>query len=79
MARKKSHQVRAPKQDTRLIAGVITSDDMRGMQKAGRRQALKEAGMLGPRSGAGVHGGDKKKSARQERRDWKQRVNRGEV
>lgn len=78
MARQKTHQVKKAKDDKRIIAGVITVEDQRRQRKAAQREALKEAGML-TRSGAGVHGDDKKQSSRRNRRDWKQRVARGEV
>ena len=79
MARQKSHQVREPKKDKRLSAGVITSEDMRAMRKSGRRQALKEAGMLSRNSGTVFHEDARIKAAKKDRRDWKQRVNRGDI
>ncbi|GEM_PF-2762608 len=73
--RNRTHVVQAPKPDKERMTIRISSDELRRMDRAARRQADLESGTF---FRGGVHGGDKRERNRRDRRESRQAVRRGD-
>ena len=77
---KKRNKVKWREENGRHVAVLSNTpqDQMLAARRA-NREAAKEAGMLGHRSGAGVHGGGKLVNNRRDRREGKLAIRKGRL
>lgn len=72
MAKQRTHEVKARK-DKNKLSIKISKETMIRADRAARRQAQIDAGLLRP-CGTGVHGGSDRERNRRDRRDWRQKL-----
>ncbi len=73
MAKHRTHEVRQKGRKDPNHVGTITSEMIRMMDRAGRRQDRIASG-INAMSGCGVHGGDKRKRNRKDRSEGRQHI-----
>ncbi len=73
MAKHRTHEVRQKGRKDPYHVGTITSEQLRTMDRANRRQEQIESG-INLASGSGVHGGGKRDRNRKDRREGRQQV-----
>ena len=73
MAKHRTHEVRQKAGKDPSHVGTITSEQLRAMDRATRRQERIESG-INTMSGSGVHGGGKRDRNRKDRREGRQQI-----